>query len=32
MPLTAAVTKLLAEERSIAQTMAALMGRELRDE
>ncbi len=32
MPLTAAVTKLLAEEQSIAETMAALMGRELRDE
>src|ERR1700722_3769863 len=32
MPLTASVTKLLAEECSIAQTMAALMGRELRDE
>ncbi|HVE21009.1 MAG TPA: NAD(P)H-dependent glycerol-3-phosphate dehydrogenase [Acidocella sp.] len=32
MPLTCAVTKLLAEERNVAQTMAALMGRELRDE
>jgi glycerol-3-phosphate dehydrogenase (NAD(P)+) len=32
MPLTAAVVKLLAEERNIAETMAALMGRELRDE
>jgi glycerol-3-phosphate dehydrogenase (NAD(P)+) len=32
MPLTEAVTKLLAEEQNIPETMAALMGRELRDE
>ena len=32
MPLTAAVTKLLAGTQNIAETMAALMGRELRDE
>jgi glycerol-3-phosphate dehydrogenase (NAD(P)+) len=32
MPLTEAVTRLLAEEQNIAETMAALMGRALRDE
>ena len=32
MPITEAVTKLLANERSIAETMAALMGRALKDE
>jgi glycerol-3-phosphate dehydrogenase (NAD(P)+) len=32
MPITEAVTKLLAHEMNIAQTMAALMGRALRDE
>ena len=32
MPITEAVTKLLAHEMNIAQTMAALMGRALKDE
>jgi glycerol-3-phosphate dehydrogenase (NAD(P)+) len=32
MPITAAVTKLLAGEMNISQTMAALMGRALKDE
>jgi glycerol-3-phosphate dehydrogenase (NAD(P)+) len=32
MPLTEAVTKLLSEEQNITETMAALMGRALRDE
>jgi glycerol-3-phosphate dehydrogenase (NAD(P)+) len=32
MPITEAVTKLLAHEMSIAETMAALMGRALKDE
>jgi glycerol-3-phosphate dehydrogenase (NAD(P)+) len=32
MPITQVVTALLADEMNIAQTMAALMGRALKDE